>query len=75
MQKYILILPTLALIGCVSSPTYYKANLNQQQFAADQAFCNAQAQPFSSGGILGLASFMQQKKMCMAGKGYTELTQ
>jgi hypothetical protein len=46
----------------------------KQQFMADQAFCNAQAQTATgnTGGWTGLAVFQQNKEMCMEGKGYTK---
>jgi hypothetical protein len=64
----------LILSGCsaFTRPTYSKPGNTQQQFAADQSYCNALARPFNDGGMMGLASFIQQKDMCMAGKGYTK---
>jgi hypothetical protein len=62
----------LGLSGC--SPTMY--NLppggTRQQFAADQAFCNAQAQTAvgNASGFFGLSIFESNKEMCMEGKGY-----
>ena len=76
MTRYLLTLATLCLlVGCVSPPTYIRPpGASQQDFAAAQAYCNAQAQPFMTGGFMGAASFIQQKDMCMAGKGYNRAT-
>jgi hypothetical protein len=43
---------------------------DEQQFAADQAECNAQARPFDTGGARGLIMVIHQKELCMSGKGY-----
>jgi len=72
-KKATALMTLLVFTGC--APTMY--NLppggSQQQFMADQAFCNAQAQTATgnTGGWAGVSIFKQNKEMCMQGKGYT----
>jgi outer membrane biogenesis lipoprotein LolB len=63
------------LSACAGPSTYSKADLDQQQFAADQSQCNAQANTARLGtnGFAGAAVFKQNKDMCMVGKGYTTM--
>jgi len=65
----------VALTGCAPTLSYSKIDLTPQQFAADQAQCNTQANGAALGtdGWTGLAIFNQNKRMCMVGKGYTAM--
>ena len=66
---------TLLLLSGCATHSYTRTDFNPQQFAADQAFCNAQANTARLGsfGLAGAAIFKQNKDMCMVGKGYTSL--
>ena len=63
----------LLFTGCAQTMYNLPPGGSQQQFMADQAFCNAQAQTATgnAGGWTGVAIFKQNKEMCMQGKGYT----
>lgn len=70
--KKLILVSVLFVSACAGGPpVYHKDGENQQQFMADQSECNARAEVFDHGGFYGLAAFLQQKEMCMAGKGYT----
>lgn len=63
------------LCGCVGQMTFSTDDgrpVSERQFAADQSYCNAQAQAATglTQGLMGVAILMQQKQICMRGKGY-----
>lgn len=69
------LLASAPLCGCFSPPQYqFPPGGTPQQFAADQAFCNAQANVATLGqtGWFAVAVFANNKKLCMEGKGYIQ---
>jgi len=61
------------LSGCAGHMVYSKPGASEQDFYADQSFCDERATNIArgQGGLAGIAVHMQSMQRCMAGKGYT----
>ena len=75
MDRSLLLVCSVALLTACTTLSYSKVDATPQQFAADQAQCNTQANGAALGtdGWTGVAIFAQNKRMCMVGKGYTAM--
>lgn len=73
---------TVSLTGCLATKQthYLKPNVTQQQKQADLSQCIMQARVSSAAagytnGFYELADMMNQRDMCMSGKGYSHFEQ